>query len=237
MSKFLTPPVWYDKNGNLVEILTGISKDGGVGIGEGANAESGAVIIGNGESSTSASNGDNRVWIGYTATEYPTVDMKPVVIGTIRSGSFSDYGSDSTTVSGSVLIGGSIYHNYPNLNINGSTIINSKVVMPIGEKNLLQNVIAIGYQSGGLGATSNYIQIGSSDQGYTFKVGNKDVFAAINMATSVAGTAKGTADDALSAAGIAASEAATAANTFAIDGVKYKATYDSASATLNFVTA
>ena len=207
----------------MVEILKGISKVGGVGIGEGANAESGAVIIGNGESSTSASNGDNRVWIGYTASEYPTVDMKPVVIGTIRSGSFPDHGSDSTTVSGSVLIGGSICYNYPNLNINGSTIINSKVVMPIGEENLLQNVIAIGYQSGGLGATSNYIQIGSSDQGYTFKVGNKDVFGAIDGAASAASTAS--------------AAASAAASTFSINNTKYKATYDSGSATLNFVPA
>ena len=38
MSKFLTPPVWYDGNGNLVEILEGTSGSNSVGIGKGANA-------------------------------------------------------------------------------------------------------------------------------------------------------------------------------------------------------
>lgn len=172
MSKFLTPPVWYDSNGNLVEILKGISQDGGVGIGESANAGSGAVVIGNNALATSAtdnSNGSYRVWIGYTAAEQPTVDMKPVVIGTIREGIFSDYGNDQMTVSGSVLIGGNISYQFPILNINGSTIINSKISTT---EDILQNVIAIGYQSGALGATSNYIQIGSSDKTYSAQIGD-----------------------------------------------------------------
>lgn len=39
MSKFLTPPVWYDKNGNLNEMLTGESvEEGNVVIGPGAEA-------------------------------------------------------------------------------------------------------------------------------------------------------------------------------------------------------
>lgn len=226
MSKFLTPPVWYDESGNLVEILTGISKDGGVGIGKGVNAESGAVVIGNNALASNATqdlNGSYRVWIGYTAEEHPTVDMKPVVIGTIRGGSFSDYGPDSTTVSGSVLIGGNIHYEYPGLNINGSTIINSKVMISSTEENLLQNVIVIGCQSGGLGAISDYIQIGSSNKAYTFQVGNRDVFDAINTATN---TATG-----------AASAANAAAGTFFIGTTKYKATYDSSSATLNFIPA
>ena len=210
MSKFLTPPVWYDSNGNLVEILTGISKDGGVGIGKGVNAESGAVVIGNDTLASNATqdlNGSYRVWSGYTAAESPTVDMKPVVIGTIREGLFSDYGSDMTTVSGSVLIGGNINYEFPGLNINGSTIINSKVMISNAEEGLLQNVIVIGCQSGGLGAISDYVQIGSSNKAYTFQVGNRDVFGAIN----------------------------SAASTFSINNTKYKAKYDSSSATLNFV--
>lgn len=44
MSKFLTPPVWYDSEGNLVEILTRISRDGCVSIGEGAIAPVGFFV-------------------------------------------------------------------------------------------------------------------------------------------------------------------------------------------------
>lgn len=206
MSKFLTPPVWYDKNGNLVEILTGISKDGGVGIGKGANAESGAVVIGNSALSTSDSNGGDRVWIGYTATTNSVANMKSVVIGTVRMGDFDNYGSDGTRVSNSVLIGGKMSYQYPPFYIDESTIINSSIA---GAYNQFTDVIVIGCQSGGLGARSDYIQIGSSNKAYTFQVGNRDVFNAIDAAT----------------------------NTFAIGTTKYKATYDSGSATLNFVPA
>lgn len=63
MSKFLTPPIWYDKNGNLNQMLTGyagapsdiaigsrsVASGGGVvAIGQGANATGGgSVAIGN----------------------------------------------------------------------------------------------------------------------------------------------------------------------------------------------
>lgn len=208
MSKFLTPPVWYDKSGNLVEILTGISKDGGVGIGEGANAESGAVVIGNSALSTSDSNGGNRVWIGYTATGNAVTNMKSVVIGTIRTWSDDYSGKDGATVSNSVLIGGTISHQFPDyLSVNGSTIINS--VMPDNGSGDFTDVIAIGFQSGDLVRQNDCIQIGSSDKEYIFKVGNRNVFNSIN----------------------------TAAGTFFIGTTKYKATYDSASYTLNFVPA
>lgn len=176
MSKFLTPPVWYDGEGNLVEILTGISNGGGVGIGKGANAEPGAVIIGNSGSPTSNSNGGDRVWIGYTAKYVPlssseTVNMKSVVVGAVRVGASSSTSSDATTVSNSVLIGGIVSYQFPNLKINGSTIINSSIKNSYG-KDSLTDVIAIGCQSGNLGATSDYIQIGSSDKTYSAQIGD-----------------------------------------------------------------
>lgn len=63
MSKFLTPPVWYDKNGNLNEMLTGSAgtshdiaigssaEAGGGGIAIGGNAIDGGVAIGSGTTS------------------------------------------------------------------------------------------------------------------------------------------------------------------------------------------
>ena len=46
MSKFLTPPVWYDKNGNLNDMLTGEASENGVAVGSGANATMGGVAVG-----------------------------------------------------------------------------------------------------------------------------------------------------------------------------------------------
>ena len=54
MSKFLTPPVWYDKNGNLNEMLTGEASGGGVAVGPVTSAYSNGVAIG---SNAQASNG------------------------------------------------------------------------------------------------------------------------------------------------------------------------------------
>lgn len=63
MSKFLTPPVWYDKYGNLNEMLTGSAgtshdiaigssaEAGGGGIAIGGNAIDGGVAIGSGTTS------------------------------------------------------------------------------------------------------------------------------------------------------------------------------------------
>lgn len=47
MSKFLTPPVWYDKNGNLNEMLTGnTATSSDIAIGSGAKASDGGIAIG-----------------------------------------------------------------------------------------------------------------------------------------------------------------------------------------------
>ena len=47
MSKFLTPPVWYDQNGNLNEMLTGNAKSSGdIAIGSGSTANGGGIAIG-----------------------------------------------------------------------------------------------------------------------------------------------------------------------------------------------
>ena len=46
MSKFLTPPVWYDKNGNLNDMLTGVASSYGVAVGSNADAIMGGVAVG-----------------------------------------------------------------------------------------------------------------------------------------------------------------------------------------------
>lgn len=62
MSKFLTPPVWYDKNGNLNEMLTGnAGTPDDIAIGSSAAANGGGIAIGGG------ANGGG-IAIGYSAS-------------------------------------------------------------------------------------------------------------------------------------------------------------------------
>ena len=63
MSKFLTPPVWYDKNGNLNDMLTGVASSDGVAVGSNAGAIMGGVAVGY---NSGASN--EGVAVGYKAT-------------------------------------------------------------------------------------------------------------------------------------------------------------------------
>ena len=94
MSKFLTPPVWYDKNGNLIEMLTGdagassdiaigssaVARAGGVVVGRGAQAiRGGGIAIGN----SAMADGTGSVAIGDSATT--SMD------NTIQLGGFDEY--------------------------------------------------------------------------------------------------------------------------------------------------
>ena len=65
MSKFLTPPIWYDENGNLNEMLTGYAgAPSDIAIGSGSVASGGGVVvIGQGASAT----GGGNVAIGNSA--------------------------------------------------------------------------------------------------------------------------------------------------------------------------
>lgn len=214
MSKFLTPPVWYDSNGNLVEILEGISQGGGVGIGENANAGSGAVVIGNDKSIGNIANGQNRVWIGHTSNQNVAIDeRKNVVIGLMTTGRTDPSGQWLDTLTfespSSVIIGGNISGGSEATSpiIADSVFINTNVQFS-GNQFSSNGLIAIG--AGNFKPDNkrvHYVQIGSTDQKYEFAVGNKNVFGAIN----------------------------SAASTFSINNTKYKAKYDSSSATLNFV--
>ena len=58
MSKFLTPPVWYDKNGNLNDMLTGEASGDGVAVGSATIAYNKGVAIGsNAQAGGDASSG------------------------------------------------------------------------------------------------------------------------------------------------------------------------------------
>lgn len=67
MSTFLTPPVWYDKNGNLNKMLTGsVNTGNGIAVGEGASATGNTVQLGNNNEvyNLSVGNGTGTLEIG-----------------------------------------------------------------------------------------------------------------------------------------------------------------------------
>lgn len=74
MSKFLTPPVWYDKNGNLNNMLTGEASGNGVAVGPVTTATSKGVAVGynagaynEGVAVGTYSTADNGIAVGYNA--------------------------------------------------------------------------------------------------------------------------------------------------------------------------
>ena len=144
MSKFLTPPVWYDSNGNLVEILTGGALDTGtiytnsMAIGKNSSvAGSYSIAIGD---NTSAYD-DNTIVIGYNASSYAP--------GCIAIGSRAAVYPDQGTI-GSIAIG------------KGSHVYGDGSIA-IGEG------INLGSDTNPLNYT---IQIGAPDQTYSAQIGN-----------------------------------------------------------------
>lgn len=216
MSKFLTPPVWYDENGNLVEILTGKIAD------YGATAVTGSMAIGKdahvgGNYSVAVGSSTIIYDVNTTAIGYNAVSRGNgnIVIG-YQAESVSDSGNGENIAigqnnavygDGSIAIGSGIkVYGY------GSKVYgNESIAIGSGNKVYGNGSIAIG--SGitlGTDETpvSNTIQIGATGKPYTFQVGNRNVFDAINIAEK----------------------------TFYINAARYTAEYDPASGTLNFIT-
>lgn len=91
MSKFLTPPVWYDKNGNLNDMLTGEAILDGVAVGSTASASNMGVAVG-----PTASASNQGVAIGYNVDAsgagvsiggYAHADMEGVAVGSTADAS------------------------------------------------------------------------------------------------------------------------------------------------------
>ena len=72
MSKFLTPPIWYDKNGNLNEMLTGsAATSNDIAIGSSATAGGGGIAIdGSAETGGIAIGGDSSAHAGIAIGPY-----------------------------------------------------------------------------------------------------------------------------------------------------------------------
>ena len=144
MSKFLTPPVWYDSNGNLVEILTGralpegTTYTGSMAIGKNSSvAGNYAIAIGDHTNAYA----DNTIAIGDGASSYAP--------GCIAIGARATVASGEGTI-GSIAIG-------KRSNVYGDGNI------AIGEG------ITLGTEESPLNYT---IQIGTPDQTYSAQIGN-----------------------------------------------------------------
>lgn len=160
MSKFLTPPVWYDKNGNLNEMLAGTSGDStGIAIGKfasvngeygvafGINAKVGggySVAIGESAGTLASAIGGIAIGKGAKANGGDSIaigeDAKGEVVYGIAIGSGAKANADSTD---GIAIG------------RGATSE--------------QGGIAIG---GGAYANVNQIQLGDNNTAYTLNIGN-----------------------------------------------------------------
>ena len=170
MSKFLTPPVWYDKNGNLNEMLTGNTETSyDIAIGSSTTATGRGIAI-----DGSASSG-----------------------GIAIRGSASNGG---TAIRGSASRGGIAIGNGASANEeNGIAIGNSATLSESGNIAIgyyatagALGCIAIG--DGADASTPNTIQLGNNDTAYTLKIGNNTIdpalvqdFFAGNMVGGVSG--------------------------------------------------
>ena len=144
MSKFLTPPVWYDSNGNLVEILTGGALNTGTTYTNSMAIGKNSSVAGNYSTAVgdhTNAYADNTIAIGCSAGSYAP--------GCIAIGSSATAAPDKGTI-GSIAIGK-----------------RSKVC---GDGSI---AIGEGIELGSDETPLNYtIQIGAPDQTYSAQIGN-----------------------------------------------------------------
>lgn len=144
MSKFLTPPVWYDSNGNLVEILTGGALNTGTTYTNSMAIGKNSSVAGNYSTAVgdhTNAYADNTIAIGCSAGSYAP--------GCIAIGSSATAAPDKGTI-GSIAIG-------------KGTLVCGDGSIAIGEGiNLGSDTNPINYT----------IQIGAPDQTYSAQIGN-----------------------------------------------------------------
>ena len=157
MSTFLTPPVWYDKNGNLIEMLTGKSVDNSsVVIGSSAKTED--VVT------------DSIVIYGYVTGDLAKPADNAIVIGKAASvsasGAIAIGGGNSVVADGAIAIG----HN-AGAGVSGAVAIGDGAIA-IGRNAGARASGAIAIGDGASATSPNTIQLGKSDTKYTLQVGN-----------------------------------------------------------------
>lgn len=178
MSKFLTPPVWYDKNGNLNEMLTGTGGDySNVVIGvQSSIAGTGSVAIGGqsilGVNGATADN-DNSIAIGCSS--------RALAIGGIAIGYKA-----STVSNDCIAIGNEAKAKaYLNIAIGGNAQALEEYGIAIGEEAQATKRDSIAIGSGAKTTTQDTIQLGDNTKPYGLTVGNG------RMSLNIGSTAQG----------------------------------------------
>lgn len=150
MSKFLTPPVWYDGYGTLNDMLTGKSvEEGSVVIGSSAEASANvfsSVIISGSATGTKSAPTSNAIIAGTGASA--------AGVGVIAIGAGS-----SATAKGAVAYG-------------FSAQAKNTGAIAIGRSAEAEAVGAIAIGDGASASSQNTIQLGNNNTAYTLNVGN-----------------------------------------------------------------
>ena len=157
MSKFLTPPVWYDKNGNLNEMLTGnavTSSD--IAIGSGTRAADGGVAIKGGSTG------------GGVAINGGAIDGAVAINGLATGGGIA-IGSGTRATHGGIAIGAgaSATSNQIQLGKNDTAY-----TLNVGNGTGTINTGTITINGVRLSASDAVIQLGDNNTAYTLNVGN-----------------------------------------------------------------
>lgn len=163
MSKFLTPPVWYDKNGEENQSLVNTA---GIGIG-------GPVNIAFGLDAKSGADGSSHscIAIGYEATATGS--------SAIAIGSYDSEGSDTARAIGSeaIAIGGGASAANGSIAIGNAAGADFYDSIAIGRGAVsTTGGIAIG---AGASTTGNQIQLGNNDTAYTLNIGKNTIDPAL----------------------------------------------------------
>ena len=179
MSKFLTPPVWYDKNGNLNEMLTGnAGTSSDIAIGSGATAVGGGIAIGGSAGrggvaigGGASANEENGIAIGNSAT---LSEGGVIAIGHGATAGAPDsiaIGLNATvSESGCIAIGSAA-------NVSTSDTIqlgnnDLRYTLNIGDGTGTINTGTITLNGVRLSASGGVIQLGNNKTAYTLSVGN-----------------------------------------------------------------
>lgn len=148
MSKFLTPPVWYDKNGNLNEMLTGNAEaPSDIAIGSRTTATGGGIAIGGSSSAT----------VGGIA-----------IGGSASNGGIAIRGSVGR--GGGIAIGGNASDGGMAIGVGASANEENGIAIGRYATAGASGCIAIGYDADA--STPNTIQLGDNATAYTLNVGD-----------------------------------------------------------------
>lgn len=184
MSKFLTPPVWYDGYGTLNDMLTGKSvEEGNVVIGP--NAESGAnvfssVVIYGSATGTQSAPTSNAIIAGTNASASSTgviaigAGSSATAEGAVSLGFLSNAKTTKSIAIGYSAKTDGLGAGIVAIGSEATASDNNTIAIGSGAKAGAPGCIAIG-AGATANTTQNVIQLGNNNTAYTLKIGNNTI--------------------------------------------------------------